>query len=256
MPRVDGRAARRTYSGSSGHESLHSEGDGLSEALPNSVFRAVMLQENEEILTSTKSTLLDMDIGRNNPDFASVLLNDSARQSVKKWGFPGYLVVTNKRLLFVEQQMGVWGPKDEFSLRDVIDLECVQGMSIYEKFQGGLRLNVTYVSQGVPHEKGFKGPDEAHLAKLKKAIEVLVTRRSREIDEEKSRDRVQYVIDFSFLKAEVEKGGFSLSTARCPSCSANVDVPESGSFFKCSHCGNTIRATDLFERLKGLMKGL
>jgi len=64
------------------------------------------------------------------------------------------------------------------------------------------------------------------------------------------------VLDFSFLKAEMEKGGIVVQTIKCPSCNASVQLPETGTVFKCQYCGNAILAQDLFQKMKGLIGGL
>jgi DNA-directed RNA polymerase subunit RPC12/RpoP len=65
---------------------------------------------------------------------------------------------------------------------------------------------------------------------------------------------VQYILDFSFLKAEMEKGGLVVQSVKCPSCSAAIALPQTGSTTKCEYCGATVFAQDVFDRIKGLMK--
>lgn len=83
-----------------------------------------------------------------------------------------------------------------------------------------------------------------------------ITAMQNEIEEEKRKSRIQYVIDFSFLKAQMERGGITLETVKCPSCGANVQLPAQGTFFKCSYCSSVIQSQDIFERMKGLLQGL
>lgn len=222
--------------------------------VPVRISSTLSLQESENIVRLMKTTLLDMDINQTNPDFSRVLAQ-GASSGVKKWAFPGHLVVTNKRLLFVEQVMGFWGPKDEHKLRDVIDLESIRGTSVYQKFPGGLRFSVTYLADSSSRERGFKEKDAELLHDLKTQVDGLVRARTKEIEEQKRRARVQFVMDFSFLKAQFEKGGLSVNAVKCPSCSANIAVPGAGAFFKCEHCGTTIHAIDIFERFRGLLQG-
>jgi ribosomal protein S27AE len=83
-----------------------------------------------------------------------------------------------------------------------------------------------------------------------------VSSRLAEIEEEKRRSRIQYVVDFSFLKAQMERGGISLQSIKCPSCGASVEMPAQGNTFKCSYCGSMIQSQDVYERMKGLLHSL
>jgi hypothetical protein len=61
-------------------------------------------------------------------------------------------------------------------------------------------------------------------------------------------------LDFSWLRGEMDKGGLVLSMVKCPQCGSSLELPQTGSLVKCQYCGSTIRATDVFDKLKGLMK--
>ena len=61
-------------------------------------------------------------------------------------------------------------------------------------------------------------------------------------------------LDFSWLRGQMDKGGLVLSMVKCPQCGSTLDLPETGSLVKCQYCGSPIRATDVFDKLKGLMK--
>ena len=83
-----------------------------------------------------------------------------------------------------------------------------------------------------------------------------ISSRRIEIEEEKRKSRIQYVVDFSFLKAQMERGGISLESIKCPSCGASVHLPAQGSYFKCAYCGSLIHSHDVFERMKGLLQSM
>lgn len=61
-------------------------------------------------------------------------------------------------------------------------------------------------------------------------------------------------LDFSWLRGEMDKGGLVLSMVKCPQCGSTLELPQAGSLVKCQYCGSVIRATDVFDKLKGLMK--
>ena len=50
----------------------------------------------------------------------------------------------------------------------------------------------------------------------------------------------------------MERGGLILETVKCPECGAPVKLPEVGNYVVCEHCGNTIYAQDIFEKVKEL----
>jgi len=76
------------------------------------------------------------------------------------------------------------------------------------------------------------------------------------LEEEKKKSRIQYVLDFSFLKNEMEKGGVVLQQIKCPNCGAAIKLPTEGNAITCQYCQGTIYAQDIFEKMKGLIGGL
>jgi ribosomal protein S27AE len=65
--------------------------------------------------------------------------------------------------------------------------------------------------------------------------------------------RKTFVIDFSFLRSLMEKGGIVLTTLKCPHCSAPIKMPKDGNQTICDHCGSMIYAQDIFEKIKALI---
>jgi hypothetical protein len=57
---------------------------------------------------------------------------------------------------------------------------------------------------------------------VQRMLNALVQERLHEIEREKQKARIQYVLDFSFLKAEMERGGVVVQIIRCPSCGAGI----------------------------------
>jgi len=48
--------------------------------------------------------------------------------------------------------------------------------------------------------------------------------------------------------------GIVLTTLKCPHCSAPIKMPKDGTETVCEHCGSTVYAVDVFEKVKKLMK--
>jgi hypothetical protein len=174
----------------------------------------------------------------------------------------GIIIATNKRILFLEES-GAFSKK--YGIRESIGLEKIAGLSA----QGGLKnlLSVNVDAQGSSKTLFFAWIAEMDPSTLKKGqkadvqdmrdlLEGLVQTRTEEIEVEQKRDRVQYVLDFSFLKAEMEKGGIVVQTVICPNCSANVSLPSTGTSMKCEYCGSAIHAHDVFEKMKALIGGI
>ena len=84
-------------------------------------------------------------------------------------------------------------------------------------------------------------------------IERAMLDRKEKIKTLKMKERVHVILDFSFLKDYMEKGGLVLQTFKCPHCDAPVQLPSSGNQTQCKHCGNTIYAQDIFEKVKALI---
>jgi ribosomal protein S27E len=51
----------------------------------------------------------------------------------------------------------------------------------------------------------------------------------------------------------MEKDGLFMQVLKCPECGGTVEFPQSGNQAKCSHCGKTIYAEDIFEKIRKLL---
>jgi DNA-directed RNA polymerase subunit RPC12/RpoP len=59
--------------------------------------------------------------------------------------------------------------------------------------------------------------------------------------------------DFASLRAFLKENGVIMSDYNCPKCDNMVNIPESGKILICKHCGNPIKPTDIFEKIKSLI---
>ena len=72
-----------------------------------------------------------------------------------------------------------------------------------------------------------------------------------EVHEARVRPKMEHVIvDFARILEAARGRGIILDTIECPSCKASISLPGSGDTFQCEYCGKSIRATDIFEKLK------
>ena len=73
---------------------------------------------------------------------------------------------------------------------------------------------------------------------------------------ERVRPRRAVSIDFVELARLIASTGVVVKAVKCPNCGGNVDLPESGDAVKCPYCGATIKAIDVYEMVKGLLREL
>ena len=89
--------------------------------------------------------------------------------------------------------------------------------------------------------------------KIKKTIEEATQNKKKKIQQEKVKDRIQVILDFSGLKKTMEKGGLIMTTFKCPSCNAMAPIPDHGKTLVCEYCNAPIKAIDIFEKIKSLL---
>jgi len=158
----------------------------------------------------------------------------------------GYLVLTNQRLLFLEEH-GVFGKSYHQVL--TIPLMKVGGISMGGTFSpfvciaDDMETHVFHI-----HEVG-----KSEFEPFRQLIADQCRKRKEEIEAEKKKERVQVVLDFSSLKDYMEKGGLILQKTKCPECGAPMALPTTGNQTKCEHCGSIVYAQDIFEKVKSLI---
>jgi DNA-directed RNA polymerase subunit RPC12/RpoP len=214
-----------------------------------------MLQPNETAKEAWRVSLLPIDA-------AGSILSTFDGDSKAEQPSTGFFVATNRRFVFLEEK-GLF--TKTYNVMVSVDHSQVRGTGTYGGFLKSLMLSVDY--QGRTQRLRFSGFREVDsytmkplgLVKIEEMIPLLdkiVKNAMIERENERRKERIQYVLDFSFLKAEMEKGGIVVQTIKCPSCNASVQLPETGTVFKCQYCGNAILAQDLFQKMKGLIGGL
>ena len=62
------------------------------------------------------------------------------------------------------------------------------------------------------------------------------------------------VSNFVSLQEFLKENGIIMSAYNCPKCSNMVDIPEKGKILICRHCGNPIKPTEIFEKIKSLIE--
>ncbi len=159
----------------------------------------------------------------------------------------GVMVLTNRRLVWLEER-GVFGKSYHPQMN--LPLESLKGLSM-----GGAILKYVSVTGAegelVFHLHGVT--NDSLFNSFKQTIMSQVSARRQEVEAEKRRDRVHIMMDFSFLKSYMEKGGLAVTTIKCNNCAAPMKMPESGESVVCSSCGQTNYVQDIFEKVKALI---
>ena len=171
---------------------------------------------------------------------------DGRRQPVKV-RMRGYLVLTTNRVVFI-QERGVFAKS--YHIDFDVPLEEIRGLSM-----GGLVMKYVSLSgpggENVLHVRGVAS--DAEFAAFSGVVQGQLRSRQKAMEAEKRRGRVQIVLDFGFLREYMSKGGLSMQVVKCPACGAPMSLPSEGSQVKCAHCGSTIFAQDVMEKVKELI---
>lgn len=163
----------------------------------------------------------------------------------------GFLLLSNQKLRWIVKR----GFKDNsrFLVLQEIPLEDIRGVSgeTGDIDDWALKKRVSIVDS--TGEIVFY-LYEAFLEVLKPLILEMVQSRKKEIKKEKKKERFLVALDFSFITKYMKKGGLTMQVLKCPECGGKIEFPESGNRVKCSYCGQTIYANDIFEKIKSFLE--
>jgi DNA-directed RNA polymerase subunit RPC12/RpoP len=174
----------------------------------------------------------------------------------------GYLIATTERLIFLDKK-GLFSTR--YTILESIDYEQIRGLTAaghvvkYLKLSlegsEGVRTPMVYNTRDLDMTT-FESIGKTDYNDLRQSLNMLISRGLAAKKEEKRKERIQYVLDFSFLKMQMEKGGVVVQNIKCPNCGASVVLPSGGSSMNCQYCGSMIYAQDVFDKMKGLIGGL
>ena len=167
----------------------------------------------------------------------------------------GTLLLSTQRLCWLsKRERGLLKKVVSLLVMYEIPLEEIKGIS--GETGDSSDWNIVYKKISVVDGKGeniFK-LSHAFLELFKPLLENAIEIRMKEIAKEKKKQRLHVMLDFSFLKTYMEKGGLVMKILKCPECGGKIEFPKSGTETKCNHCGNTIYAEDVFEKVKSLLE--
>ena len=162
------------------------------------------------------------------------------------WG-SGVLVLTDQRLIWLRREDG------SYYLTYALPLEHIAQIvqSVFDKDPGKAEkieiLDVYGVGYGMTLERMLRYPA------AKPVIEKAIKQRKRKIIEERKKEKLHVLLDFSFIRNYLEKGGIILQTYKCPECGAHIKLPEHGTTIVCKYCGAVIKAEDIFKKIKDFL---
>jgi len=218
----------------------------LSKNVSSDVSKAIFAEKGEKLLYQWEGT-------RRVP--TEIIMTGKPYKTIKTE--KGILLLSNQKLRWLERR-NRGSPKNVTSFLVVyeIPLQEVRGISgdtgdSTSWTAPGSMFNISVVDkQGENTFRLHYGFLEVFRPIVERAIEI----RKNEIEAEKKKERLHVVLDFSFLKTYMKKGGLIMEVLRCPQCSATIEFPKSGTQTKCSYCGNIIYAQDIFEKVKSLLE--
>ena len=205
------------------------------------VVSVLVLEKGEEILTSWDGDVET--IGKTVITKGRYIKRHKVVEAKEKEN--GDLVLTNRRLMWVTRR-GMF--RASYHVAHEIPLEDIKGVS-----SGGAISKYLSIRDSANeyrfHLSGMYSSIESFNPLIQKAMRT----RRQEIENERRKERVHLMIDFSSLKEYMAKGGLVLQTVKCPVCGGPLSLPKTGNETTCEHCKNTIYAQDIFEKVKALI---
>lgn len=157
----------------------------------------------------------------------------------------GTLIITDRRLLWVTRR-GRLGKT--YRVTHEIPIESIRSIS------GGGKVKKYISLIFLDDEYIFRLSGKYHsLNEFRNIVRSLRDEWEKQIEAEKQKERVHIMLDFTALADHMKDGGLSLKTIKCTECGGPLDLPESGNQISCEHCGCTIHAEDIFEKIKALI---
>ena len=232
-------------------------GGGEGAALPKEAMESIILVPGEEIMDVWYASYKYRP--KPNPSNTPSTGNIGLRVSIG--AMSGFLILTNRRLAFISSK-GLLS--NSYSVALAINYEDILGIDC-----GGSNHAIRISYRGSYNEPAvlcdFMEPRELTADALtvsvtsvpsldvKEMLSQRIAARLKEIDDERKKAPTQIIIDFNSLKSILEKGGILVQSMKCPTCGANIGIPEAGAIIKCEYCGTSVKAIDLLERIKELI---
>ena len=215
----------------------------LSKGVTSNVSKAVIVEKGEKLLHQW--------VGMRVLHGKKVVQGNTIKTTKNEYG--NLLLSTKKLRWLAIRESGFWKKAVSLLVVYEIPLEDIRGISGETGDSNSWRM---FKKASIVDSKGENifSLQYAFLEVFKPIIENAIEIRRTEIAKEKKKERFHVILDFSSLKTYMEKGGLIMKVLKCPECGAKIEFPKSGTQTKCSHCGNTIYAQDIFEKIKSLLE--
>lgn len=177
----------------------------------------------------------------------------------------GMLMLTDSRILFMAEEYRLDGlvRTDEIvrSLSYAIDLSAVAGLRVspdsltilVKRDEMNLR-EVHLFKTSLVSWDDLRVKEDMSVEQARFNLQLLIDNYHEEREKERSRMGTQVLMDFSFLKDILERGGIIIQSTKCPNCGDAVKFPEGGTMVRCTYCGSDLQAYDVLQRLRSIIQ--
>lgn len=205
------------------------------------VLDVLVLEIDEKVLTRWKGTVETFE--------KSVVTKGRIRKKHKiveaRGKEDGLLILTSRRLLWVNKKGRVG---KTYRVTYEIPFEGIRSIS----GGGAVRKFISLIDSEDEYWFRLSGKYSS-LEFFRPLLRSVMDAREKEIESEKKKARVHVMIDFSSLADHMKEGGLVLQTVKCTECGGPLKLPESGNEIICEHCGCTVHAQDIFEKIESLI---
>jgi LSD1 subclass zinc finger protein len=156
----------------------------------------------------------------------------------------GAFVLTTRRLVWI-QKLGK-------SFRVFLDFPLEKLKEITTN-HGRFRKTVAIVDDKSTYTFTLVDVDEEKFESFPELIYSMIEERKEEIKKEEQKASRSVVMDFSTLKEYMKTGGLNLKSFKCPNCGALIQFPEGGETVECSSCSSTVKAEEIYEKVRSLI---
>ncbi|MCW4017372.1 MAG: hypothetical protein NWF00_01600 [Candidatus Bathyarchaeota archaeon] len=216
--------------------------DYLKRSIDKNILRHVPLENGEAAIYCW--------IGTRTTQNTKTEHDNSEKQSTQS----GALMLTTRRLIWLNRhQNSTYKQTFSYKATHEIALESVTGIS----GETGDSSNWIFPKKTSIVDNSGESLftlQYAFLELFKPMIEDAIHTRKTEIENEQETDKGQLTLDFPALKTTLERGGLVMQVLKCPQCRTTLEFPKSGNQTQCAHCGKTINAHDVLEKVKSILR--
>ncbi len=246
----------------------------MKQSIPNPLGTRLLLPKDEPIRFFSTALRFVPSEGYNKETQTKVVLNSKSK---------GWFLLTDRRVIYLQRRytpafaggdiencgfdvpleritgiVPVW--EDIRYGRWIWSKERHRGLEIYE----GKKQRTVSLELEQPAATIYPQSDDTIIGVLVQGLALaIVNLREQKMDELRRRlteaqkiankAPTQIIMDFSWLKEYMEKGGVLMRSTKCPSCGGKIEIPSHGEEVQCEYCGTKMVAEDVFKKIKDLV---